>query len=114
MAVRAHRWTGVVNWISATLIVIALFVIIRALLVDQAIDLLKSKVDGLGFWGPLALGAAYVVAALAFRIGVDAHGGGRVRAGVGHSDGVACFHNCRRAHVARGATTCAVAISRSL
>jgi len=34
--------------------------------VDQAIDLLKSKVDGLGFWGLLALGAAYVVAALAF------------------------------------------------
>ena len=28
-AVRAQRWTGVVKWISAALIVIALFVIIR-------------------------------------------------------------------------------------
>ncbi|MCH8853635.1 MAG: VTT domain-containing protein [Planctomycetes bacterium] len=51
---------------SIVLIVVALFVIIRALPVDRAIDLLKSRVDGLGFWGPLALGAAYVVAALAF------------------------------------------------
>ena len=66
MAARARRSTGVVKWISAALIVIALFVIIRALPVDRAIDLLKLKVDGLGFWGPLALGAAYVVAALAF------------------------------------------------
>ncbi|MCH7871989.1 MAG: TVP38/TMEM64 family protein, partial [Planctomycetes bacterium] len=33
---------------------------------DRAIDLLKLKVDNWGCWGPLALGAAYVVAALAF------------------------------------------------
>lgn len=52
-AVRAQRWAGVVKWISAALIVIALFVIIPALPVDQAIDLLKSKVAGLGFWGRL-------------------------------------------------------------
>ena len=29
VAVRAHRWTGGVKWISAALIVMALFVIIR-------------------------------------------------------------------------------------
>ncbi len=66
MALRARRSAGVVKWISAALIVIALFVLMRALPVDRAIDLLKSKVDGLRFWGPFALGTAYVVAALAF------------------------------------------------
>ena len=66
MATRSRRSAGVVKWVSAALIVIALFVLIRALPVDRAIDLLKSKVDGLGIWGLLALGAAYVVAALAF------------------------------------------------
>ncbi|MCH9033323.1 MAG: DUF547 domain-containing protein [Planctomycetes bacterium] len=65
-AARARRRSGVVKGISIALIVIALFVLIRALPVDRAIDLLKLKVDGLGFWGPLALGVAYVVAALAF------------------------------------------------
>jgi uncharacterized membrane protein YdjX (TVP38/TMEM64 family) len=45
---------------------VSLLVLIRALPLDRAIDLVKSKADGMGFWGPLALGAAYVVAALAF------------------------------------------------
>ena len=66
MAKRTHRAAGMVKWISAVLIVLALFVLIRALPVDRAIDLVKAQVAGLGFWGPLALGAAYVVAALAF------------------------------------------------
>ncbi len=61
-----RKRSGVIKVVSIVLIVLALFVIIRALPVDRAIDLLKLKVDGLGFWGPLALGAAYVVAALAF------------------------------------------------
>ncbi len=61
-----HRRSGVIKGVSIALIVVALLVIIRALPVDRAIDLLKSRVDGLGVWGPLALGAAYVVAALAF------------------------------------------------
>ncbi len=61
-----QRRSGGIKVACIVLIVIALFVIIRALPVDRAIDLLKSRVDGLGFWGPLALGAAYIVAALAF------------------------------------------------
>ncbi len=66
IATRVRHSAGVVKWISAALIVVALLVLVRALPADQAIDLLKSKVDDLGFWGPLVLGAAYVVAALAF------------------------------------------------
>ena len=58
-----QRRSGGIKVASIVLIVVALFVIIRALPVDRAIDLLKSRVDGLRFWGPLALGAAYIVAA---------------------------------------------------
>ena len=66
LAARARRTAGVVKWISVVLIVIAQFVLIRALPVDRAIDVLKVKVDGLGIWGPIVLGAAYIFAALAF------------------------------------------------
>ena len=66
LAARAHRTASVVKWVSLVLIVIALFVVIRALPADRAIDVLKVKVDGLGIWGPIVLGAAYIFAALAF------------------------------------------------
>ena len=68
MPIPSHieRRAGLIKGVLIALIVVALLVIIRALPVDRAIDLLKSKVDGLGYWGPLVLGAAYVVAALAF------------------------------------------------
>lgn len=60
------RHAGRIKGLCVLLIVIALFVIIRSLPVDRAIDLLKLKVDGLGVWGPLALGGVYIVAVLAF------------------------------------------------
>ena len=62
IAARAHRSARVVKWISAGLIAIALFVLIRALPVARAIDLLESRVDSLGFWGPLALGVGLLAA----------------------------------------------------
>ncbi len=68
MSITSHieRRAGLIKGVSIALIIVSLLVLIRALPVDRAIDLVKSKADGLGFWGPLALGAAYVVAALAF------------------------------------------------
>ncbi len=63
---RIQRHAGLIKGVSIALIIVSLVVLIRALPVDRAIDLVKSKADGLGFWGPFALGAAYVVAALAF------------------------------------------------
>jgi len=60
------RRTGVIRGVSILLILVALLVIIRALPVDRAIELLKTKVEGLGFWGPLVLGVVYVLASLAF------------------------------------------------
>jgi uncharacterized membrane protein YdjX (TVP38/TMEM64 family) len=68
MSMTSHieRRAGLIKVVSIVLIIVSLLVLIRALPVDRAIDLVKSKAEGLGFWGPLALGAAYVVAALAF------------------------------------------------
>ncbi len=63
-AIREH--SGVIKGVSIVLIVIALYMIIRVLPVDRSTDLLKSKVDDLGSWGPIAFGTAYVVAVLAF------------------------------------------------
>ena len=62
----AKRRGRLVKGISVVLIIVAVVVLIRSLPVDRAIDLVKAKADGLGFWGPIVLGAAYIVAALAF------------------------------------------------
>lgn len=61
-----ERRAGLIKAVSIALIVASLLVIVRALPVDQAIDAVKSRAESLGFWGPFALGAAYVIAALAF------------------------------------------------
>lgn len=68
MSITSHlnRRARLIKGVSIALIIVSLLVLIRALPLDRAIDLVKSKADGMGFWGPLALGAAYVVAALAF------------------------------------------------
>jgi len=68
MSITLHiqRRAGLIKGISIALIGVSLLLLIRSLPMDRAIELVKSKADGLGFWGPLALGAAYVVAALAF------------------------------------------------
>lgn len=57
------------KWIkgfSIAIIAMALVVIIRTLPVDRVIDLLKIKVESMGFWGPIVFGVLYVVSALAF------------------------------------------------
>ncbi len=68
MSITSHieRRAGLIKGVSIALIIVSLVVLIRALPMDRVIDLVESKADGLGLWGPFALGAAYVVAALAF------------------------------------------------
>lgn len=61
-----RRRSGIIRGVSLMVIVFALFVMIRSLPVDRAIDLLKMKVDDLGLWGPVAMGVVYIIAALAF------------------------------------------------
>ncbi len=57
---------NLVKGLSVVLIIVSVVVLIRSLPVDRAIDLVKLKADGLGFWGPIVLGVVYVLAALAF------------------------------------------------
>ncbi len=61
-----ERRAGIIKGVLIAAIVVSLLVLIRTLPADRAIDVLKSNVDGLGVWGPIAFGAAYVVATLAF------------------------------------------------
>lgn len=66
IASQTGRRAGLIKGVSIALIIVSLLVLSRAVPVDRGIDLIKSKADAWDFWGPLALGAAYVVAALAF------------------------------------------------
>lgn len=68
MSITSHmeRRKQLIKGVSIALIIVSLMVLFRSLPVDRAIDLIKSKADSLGLWGPLVLGAAYVIAALAF------------------------------------------------
>lgn len=52
--------------ISWLIIVAGAFVILRALPIGSALDLLQSRVAALGPWGPLVFGAAYCIAAVLF------------------------------------------------
>ncbi len=61
-----QRRSAIIRTLSILAIVVALFIIVRALPVDRAIDLLKTKVDDLGPYGPIAYGLAYIIAALLF------------------------------------------------
>lgn len=58
------RRAGLIRWISAAAILIALVLLIRTLPTERVLGPVQEWVDSLGVWGPLALGAIYVVAAL--------------------------------------------------
>jgi uncharacterized membrane protein YdjX (TVP38/TMEM64 family) len=58
----AHRYTTPARWMAVLMVVVALLVLIAALPVGRAIELLKLWVDGFGAWAPLVFGALYVVA----------------------------------------------------
>lgn len=53
--------------VAAYLVIIAsVLVILRALPAAQVLDLVQKKVGMMGFWGPIAFGAAYFLAAVLF------------------------------------------------
>lgn len=53
-----------IRWTATALGVVAVVVAVRMLPVEGAVGALTVWVDGLGFWGPLAFGLAYVLAAV--------------------------------------------------
>jgi uncharacterized membrane protein YdjX (TVP38/TMEM64 family) len=63
MSIRATR---VIRLISVAVMVGAVVLLMRALPLERLIGLAQGWIDGLGMWGPLALGGLYVAAALLF------------------------------------------------
>ncbi|MBI2921165.1 MAG: VTT domain-containing protein [Planctomycetes bacterium] len=54
------------NLLSALVIAASLVALVRLLPVDRLVASLAARVEQLGFWGPLAFGAAYLVATVCF------------------------------------------------
>ncbi len=60
------RTTRVIRLLSLIVLAGAVLLLMRALPLERLIGLAQGWIDGLGMWGPLALGALYVAAALLF------------------------------------------------
>lgn len=58
---RGRTW---IRWTGAALAVAAVFLAVRRLPVERIVDAISAWVDDLGFWGPLAFGAAYALGVL--------------------------------------------------
>jgi uncharacterized membrane protein YdjX (TVP38/TMEM64 family) len=61
-----RRLPTVARWGSGALILLAVLVLARALPTERLLGVVRAWIDGLGLWGPLALGAIYILAALLF------------------------------------------------
>lgn len=56
----------IVWWIAVAIIFAPLFFLFRSLPFDQLMEAMKSWIDGLGYWGPVALGVIYIIATILF------------------------------------------------
>jgi uncharacterized membrane protein YdjX (TVP38/TMEM64 family) len=57
-----NRFASLIKWVSISLIVVSIFLIVRQVPVGPALDALECWIKGLGFWGPVVFGLIYVVA----------------------------------------------------
>ncbi len=60
----AQRYASRIKWASAALILISLMLLFRALPTEDLIAQLKTWLDSLGFWGPIAFALIYIVAVI--------------------------------------------------
>lgn len=60
------RWIRWVRLVSLTIIFVSLFLLVRLLPVDRLVDLLSTKVESLGVWGPAIFAILYILAAVLF------------------------------------------------
>lgn len=60
------RRAAAIRWASLALIALAVLLVMRAAPTERILDVAQTWIDGLGVWGPLALGAIYILAALLF------------------------------------------------
>lgn len=62
----AAHYQVLIKWSSVLLLMAGLMLLLRSLPSDQFLGQVKNWIDTLGWWGPVALGLIYVVAALLF------------------------------------------------
>jgi uncharacterized membrane protein YdjX (TVP38/TMEM64 family) len=60
------RRATLLRWISLAAVAASLFLLIRILPIARLSGVLQTWVESLGFWGPIALGVVYIIAALLF------------------------------------------------
>ena len=63
---RLESWARWVRIVSVLVIVIGLIYTVRQLPVESGVQVLSTWVESAGYWGPIAFGLAYVVAAVLF------------------------------------------------
>lgn len=62
----AKRHADIIRWGAVLLLVVSLFLWLRLMPLDQAAAYVIDRIEGLGLWGPVALGLLYVAATLLF------------------------------------------------
>jgi uncharacterized membrane protein YdjX (TVP38/TMEM64 family) len=60
----AGRWVGRVQWISAAAILLGIVAMVRLLPMDRIVHELSQQLEDLGYWGPVAFAAIYVISAV--------------------------------------------------
>jgi uncharacterized membrane protein YdjX (TVP38/TMEM64 family) len=61
-----HRYAPWIKWVSIGMSVLALFLIVRSLPLEQAVHVLHGWISRLGWWGPVVFGLLYVLATVLF------------------------------------------------
>jgi uncharacterized membrane protein YdjX (TVP38/TMEM64 family) len=60
--VTVNRYAAIIKWVSLTLIVMSMLLIVRQLPIGTVIQALQDWIGGLGVWGSVVFGLLYVVA----------------------------------------------------
>lgn len=66
VALQRSRLAVVIRWGSLALALLAVFLLMRAVPTERLLGVVQVWIDELGLWGPVALGAIYILAALLF------------------------------------------------
>lgn len=61
-----QRKVAMTRWLSVGLVLAAVLLLMRALPTEKLFGVVQTWIEGLGIWGPLALGAIYILATLLF------------------------------------------------
>ena len=62
LTARVNQYSTIIKWVSVSLIVVGVFLLMQALPIVRGIEALEGWIRSLGIWGPVVLGLIYVVA----------------------------------------------------